>query len=241
MLKRYHAGVSDIPVELEYQASLMAWRFGLPVARPLGLMQAQGRPAILFERVEGPTMLSVMQRQPLRMWPLVRALARYQAGVHQHRAVSDIIPTMREVLIHRIMRSAAGKRPIDAAMVQIDALPDGDRLCHGDLHPDNMLMRDGAPVAIDWSKAAIGPPAADAARTAMLIQFGHGGRGGSRGMQIAQAITAQWYRFNYARMSGVAAAQLRAWQLPIAVAWYRGQRQLNAAGLPAWIAARTGR
>lgn len=235
VLKRYHEGVSNIPVELEYQASLLAFQCGLAVAKPLALMQYLGRPAILFERIEGPTMLSVMHREPLKMWPLIVALARYHVAIHRHRAALPIMPTMHDVLGNRIARSAAGSRAISAATARLGMLPAGDRLCHGDLHPDNILLRNGTPVAIDWSKAAIGTPAADVARSEMLLRFGHGGRAVPAGMRVAQAITAHWYRWCYLRASGAKAAEVKAWHLPIAVAWYRGQPQLDAAGLPEWI------
>lgn len=34
-------------------------------------------------------------------------------------------------------------------------------VCHGDLHPDNVLVRDGGPVVIDWDMICLGPPAWD--------------------------------------------------------------------------------
>ena len=34
-------------------------------------------------------------------------------------------------------------------------------VCHGDLHPDNVLVRDGEPVLIDWDQICLGPPAWD--------------------------------------------------------------------------------
>lgn len=45
-------------------------------------------------------------------------------------------------------------------------LPDGDRLCHGDYHPANILMEDeGNCTIIDWFDAGAGDPCNDAART----------------------------------------------------------------------------
>ncbi|MHB1924703.1 MAG: phosphotransferase family protein, partial [Acidimicrobiales bacterium] len=34
-------------------------------------------------------------------------------------------------------------------------------VCHGDVHPANVLMRDGEPVIIDWDMICLGPPAWD--------------------------------------------------------------------------------
>ena len=35
------------------------------------------------------------------------------------------------------------------AHTMLNALPDGDFLCHGDFHPDNVMMTSGDPVLID--------------------------------------------------------------------------------------------
>ncbi len=39
------------------------------------------------------------------------------------------------------------------AHTMLNALPDGDFLCHGDFHPDNVMMTSGDPVLIDWPGA----------------------------------------------------------------------------------------
>ncbi len=49
-------------------------------------------------------------------------------------------------------------------------LPDGDRLCHGDFHPLNVLGPLGQEVLVDWLDARRGDPAADVCRSYMLIR-----------------------------------------------------------------------
>lgn len=238
VLKLYHAHANAIPVALEAAAAEAAYALGMRVARPLGRVDEDGRQGILFERVHGPTMLAQTLRDPGRMWPLVRALALYQARLHRDAPAwpSLTIPRVHAVLAHRIAHSAASERARAKALAQLDALPAGDRLCHGDLHPDNMLIAPGGPVAIDWSKAMIGDPAADAARTALLIRYGASGRrGGAWLWRRGAAMSAAWYLFCYRRAAGVAAQSIRKWRLPVAVAWYRGQPELARSGLADWI------
>ncbi len=47
-------------------------------------------------------------------------------------------------------------------------LPDGDTLCHGDLHPANILLTQRGPVVIDWTcgSCALG----DVAATSLLFE-----------------------------------------------------------------------
>jgi Ser/Thr protein kinase RdoA (MazF antagonist) len=48
-------------------------------------------------------------------------------------------------------------------------LPDGEVLCHGDFHPDNVLLTARGPVIIDWMTGTRGYPLADVACTRLLI------------------------------------------------------------------------
>jgi aminoglycoside phosphotransferase (APT) family kinase protein len=53
---------------------------------------------------------------------------------------------------------------------RLAALPDGDRLCHYDFHPLNILGQLGREVLIDWPNASHGDPAADICRSYVLIR-----------------------------------------------------------------------
>jgi hypothetical protein len=47
----------------------------------------------------------------------------------------------------------------------LDGLPDGDRLCHNDYHPRNILFDGKDHTVIDWDSATIGDPAGDVAHS----------------------------------------------------------------------------
>lgn len=56
---------------------------------------------------------------------------------------------------------------------KIDALPDGDCLCHGDYHPGNVWINENGEVqAIDFMNICFGPREYDIARTHFLITQG---------------------------------------------------------------------
>jgi aminoglycoside phosphotransferase (APT) family kinase protein len=48
-------------------------------------------------------------------------------------------------------------------------MPEGDRLCHGDFHPMNVLGEAAQPYIIDWADAHRGDPAADVCRSYLLL------------------------------------------------------------------------
>jgi hypothetical protein len=56
----------------------------------------------------------------------------------------------------------------DALLRYLAGLPNGDRLCHGDFHPGNIMGSIDEPFIVDWVDATQGPPEADACRTYLL-------------------------------------------------------------------------
>jgi len=47
-------------------------------------------------------------------------------------------------------------------------MPEGDRVCHGDFHPANVLVSGKDANVIDWMDASSGNPLADVARTTII-------------------------------------------------------------------------
>jgi aminoglycoside phosphotransferase (APT) family kinase protein len=58
----------------------------------------------------------------------------------------------------------------EEALAALERLDHGAQLCHGDIHPGNVLVADQGPVIIDWIDAASGSPAADLGRTVLLFE-----------------------------------------------------------------------
>src|ERR1044071_5794670 len=46
------------------------------------------------------------------------------------------------------------------------------RLCHGDMHPSNVILAPDGPMIVDWFDASRGEPVADVARTCLLLGDG---------------------------------------------------------------------
>lgn len=53
----------------------------------------------------------------------------------------------------------------------IDNLKSDSILCHGDFHPDNILISNGKLVVIDWMTVTKGNPLADIERTSIIFKY----------------------------------------------------------------------
>ncbi|XVU28310.1 phosphotransferase family protein [Actinoplanes sp. CA-054009] len=167
VLKLYRPGYHGYRSEAATLAALNG--HGL-APRLLGTVETGGRPGLVMERLRGPDMLTLLQRQPWRVRALVRAFAAAHLDVGRCEAPAGL-PLLRPALASRI-----GEAPLPAALRAyahriLDTLPDGERLCHGDLHPGNALLTTDGVRIIDWPNATRGPAIADHARTLLLMRW----------------------------------------------------------------------
>jgi aminoglycoside phosphotransferase (APT) family kinase protein len=88
------------------------------------------------------------------------------------------LPAQRDRLTCKIRGASARVDPSLVAALELLPPTTPSRLCHGDLHPGNVIMAGDGPVIIDWFDAARGNHIADIARTSLLISTrAHGPKG----------------------------------------------------------------
>jgi aminoglycoside phosphotransferase (APT) family kinase protein len=159
-------------VRQEEAALRAAWDAGVEVPAVYGTTTVDGRPGLIMDRVDGPDLITLMSRRPWSVPRAARIVGTTQARMHDVVAPPEL-PSLHANVRFKI--GAAPDLPPDLAafaLAELDGLGDGDRLCHGDLHPGNVLMGRDGPAVIDWTDATRGDPAADLARTRLLLNAG---------------------------------------------------------------------
>lgn len=140
---------------------------GAPVPEFLGFDQHDGRPISVFRRVRGPSMWDVASTDPARAADLGGDLADVQS-----RIVAVPTPVALPAQADRLrakIRSAVARVGVEVAAA-CDLVVDGPtQLCHGDLHPGNVIFGVDGPVVVDWFDAARGDPHGDVARSRLLL------------------------------------------------------------------------
>lgn len=156
--------------QVEARSTAAVHAAGYPTPEVLDLDEVDGRPAIVFQRIDGPSMWACMRAAPRRIPALAAEMADLQVRLHQAPAPAGL-PAMHD-RVHAKIAEAAGLSTADRRLAQqrLDALPAGGVLCHGDVHPGNVLMTDRGPVVIDWFDAVAGDGTADLVRTSLLVR-----------------------------------------------------------------------
>jgi aminoglycoside phosphotransferase (APT) family kinase protein len=155
-------------VERERVALEAAKRRGVPVPAVYEQLDVEGRPGLVLERLDGHDLLEGLLLRPWELLLVPRVLADAHASLHEIAAPAEL-PDLRSDLVTRLSSQLVPPDVRGAAMRALGQLPDGAQLFHGDFHPGNVLRRHGGYAVIDWKNAARGDPAADIARTRLLM------------------------------------------------------------------------
>ncbi len=153
---------------------------GAPAPQLVEVIELDGRTVSLYERVTGPSMWEYVVEHPDEAPAMGRRLAELHAGLLS--LVPPVtLPRQHDRLACKIRAAALTVDPdVRAAIDLIPAGPDRPGLCHGDVHPGNVIMSGDGPVLIDWFDACRGNPVGDITRTLLLL-----GAGGATANSVA--------------------------------------------------------
>jgi aminoglycoside phosphotransferase (APT) family kinase protein len=155
----------------EAAALAAAHAAGADVPAAYELVTVDGRPGVILDRVDGVDLLDLIERRPWTIPDVSQILGREHAALHRVAAPPEL-PLLREELRHRLGSPLVPADVRTRTLERLERLPDGDWLLHGDFHPANVLRTDAGCVVIDWTNGSAGDPAADVARTLLLMTGG---------------------------------------------------------------------
>jgi aminoglycoside phosphotransferase (APT) family kinase protein len=174
VLRLYRSAKSATRIEHEASAMRAAAERGVPAPQVFGMLTVDGRPGLLMERVDGADLITLLGRRPWTLFRAARMVGTTHAALHETRAPSDLEDLHSRIRrrLHQLPEALLPTHLRSFALHELDALPEGDRLCHGDFHPGNLLVTDRGATVIDWTAAARGDAVADVARTCLMLTVG---------------------------------------------------------------------
>jgi uncharacterized protein (TIGR02172 family) len=168
ILKLFYDWFSLENIETERRNTGAVHAHGLPVPAVGEIVTVKGRHGLEYERIRGETMFRMFRRKPWNVFRYGWRMAQLQVNLHQSILPAGLA-SQHQVLRDAIQHAEALTSRLRAkALAALDSLPDGDRLCHGDFWPSNILFAPEGERIIDWFRATCGNPLADLARTTNL-------------------------------------------------------------------------
>lgn len=219
VLKLYREWCPPDWVDYEARIARAVYGAGVPSPEAGEIVQVDGRRGLMYERLEGISMLEDMNARPWMLWQYARSLGELHARIHE-KFISGL-PSYKDRLRHDI--GEASQFPDELrpkALAMLEQLPDGQNLCHGDFHPGNVFLTKHGLVAIDWMTACCGSPWADVARTSLILSIGAKAAGRQVNPLIRAAIQLyhRTYLDRYCAFREHTTNELRRWRPVIAAA-----------------------
>jgi uncharacterized protein (TIGR02172 family) len=170
-VKLFHPGISIQSVEREFEIGQAVKAKGVSAPEMYEIVDVKGRLGIVMARAPGVAMLTQMSENPLTLFRCANKLAQVHIDLNSHHGAG--LPSQFEMLEEKI--SMAQQLPFskkEVVLKLLRSLPEGEQLCHGDFHTDNVLFDEHQAMTIDWVDASYGSQFADLAKASLLIKLG---------------------------------------------------------------------
>lgn len=156
-------------LDYEYKVSSEIHASGVLSPRVVDTASIGTRRGIIFNRLSGDNLLLHIQKNGYDIENLAKEMARTQFSFHQYVCPSlPNQPTRFQANIEK-SKQKLGSRRFFIVMEQLKLRPTGNRVCHGDYFPGNIVATNAGLVTIDWISAYSGNAASDVARTCLIF------------------------------------------------------------------------
>jgi streptomycin 6-kinase len=169
VVKLFKFGYPLDAVRHEFDNSRLLNGLDLPVSRSYELAAHEGRHGILYDKIDGEPLLELL----LRTGDVGQG-ATVLASLHKRILACKLsgAESLKSILKNNIEHANDLTMACKAKLLAVlDALPDGDRLCHGDFHFGNVLVNGDQSYMIDYMNICRGHEFGDIARTVYLTEM----------------------------------------------------------------------
>lgn len=168
-IKLFHEGFPKEIVDKEARNAKLLRGMGLRLAESYGVVSIDGRYGIMLQAIYGPSLLDIALETKESA-----SLAVEMARIHK-TFLEKTLPgaeSMKDILARNIRATAYLSNEDKRRFLDIlSGLPEGDGLCHGDMHFGNILFADGEYTVIDYNNICRGHRLFDITRTVYLTQL----------------------------------------------------------------------
>jgi aminoglycoside phosphotransferase (APT) family kinase protein len=220
VIKVFHKQFSHLAVK-EYERVKIIDSLEISAPYAYEILDIDGKKCIVYEYIKGISMLQSTQKKPLKIRIYAKQLADMHAAIHSRPAPA--LPNIKESLSSAICSvQSINKKDKDAILGYLETLPDGDRLCHYDFHPGNVMIFNGNASVIDWMTAGRGDPCADICRTSLILRSNVQPYDMPAIKKLTLHVFRKIFYRNYIRQylqtTGISIQQVERWLLPVAAA-----------------------
>jgi thiamine kinase-like enzyme len=159
-------GIDAVNYEIEIMRCINALGINAPMS--YGLRSIDNRNGIVYDCVKGSSLLKIMSNDSSNIAEYIKKMAQEQYMIHQK--INNNLPSEKIRFENQIIRSKQKLgETFNDIIDELKSLKSENYVCHGDFHPDNILVNENKYCIIDWMNAYSGTRAGDLARTYLMF------------------------------------------------------------------------
>lgn len=207
-------------INYEYRISVVLQEKLDNIPKVFDLLTYNNRYGIVYEEVKGIDMLNILTQKRGKLKDCAKKMAQIHASLHKEDI--NIAYSLKDKLkndIENIVELTNEEK--EKIKQHLDSLPDGNKICHFDFHPGNIMFKGDTPMVIDWMNACMGTRGADMARTCLLLTGGEVAHAGfllKFWIQMFKKRIEKLYYKEYKKITGISDEEVEQWMLPVAAA-----------------------
>jgi len=229
VLKLFYKDFSSDIIDYRYKVDTLIGKIFPNCPQAFEKIEENGRIGIVYEYIEGIILTEFMGRKIKSVGKALRMLAEIHAEMHKYE-IEDFNPEKNifKWAIHQTKLLDDDQK--EEIIKYVEKLPDGNTLCHGDLHPENLMVSKNKLYVIDWSNAYSGNPIGDVARTYYVLKYGLAPSDEYTlkknfivrfFFKKIKSLVAKTYIKHYIKLTGISLKEIRKWDLAIYAARLR--------------------
>jgi uncharacterized protein (TIGR02172 family) len=208
-------------IEKEFEISSLIHQLGIPTPQAKKLTEHDQRWGIIYEKASGRSFTELLSLKPFSLKENARHFAEIQASFHQKS--TNQLPSQKASLALNISGTELLKDvEKELILAYLSQLEEGNQVCHGDYHSDNIIVKDGKAMVLDWMTCVAGNPSGDVARTYLIMRYSYLPASMPKMtklvIQLVRKLLCKFYLDTYTKRTGATRREIFKWNLPIMAA-----------------------
>ena len=163
---------TDAELDSELNKAKEAFLLGVPTAISFDLVDCgEGRRGVVYETIKSKSLGETIQKNPELMEELTEQYIEQINKLHSIHTDNPVFGSMKDNYRKQVEDASKFLTEEEGKMLEqvLEALPEGDRLVHGDAHTKNIMIQNGDMLWIDMEGMSVGHPVYDLISIAVIL------------------------------------------------------------------------
>ncbi|MTI67897.1 MAG: aminoglycoside phosphotransferase family protein [Firmicutes bacterium] len=218
VIKLFNNDINKEAIKKEYKITKKLYENNISNVKVFDLLEYENKTGIIFKNLKAKPMTKEILYKPWKLKKLAFKLAETHKSILKY--VDMKLPRTKGILKRELLKSNYLPSSIKEKIIKhLEDLQIGNRICHGDFHPENILIANKKFIVIDWMTASMGNPLADVARTSLILKYGKlpdSNLFKNLSLEIVRKILYKNYINHYMNITRVSFDEIKEWEIVLA-------------------------